>query len=64
MKLLTRRYQTLPRYWTCRECPAGGQGGETGARAHTVITRHETRHVRAAEVIFRLPPDLQEAAAP
>lgn len=57
MKSPTRRFQTLPRYWTCRQCPAGGLGGELNARAHTLATWHETRSVTAATVIFRFPPD-------
>lgn len=56
MKLLTRRYQAVPGWWYCRECPARRDGSELDARQHTVVTGHETRHIRTAQVIFRLPP--------
>lgn len=57
MKSLTRRYQPLPGWFCCRDCPARGFGTELDARQHTVISGHETRHVVGAQVIFRPPPD-------
>lgn len=57
MKLLSRRFQPLPGWFYCRDCPARGHGTELDARQHTVISGHETRHVMGAQIIFRLPPD-------
>jgi hypothetical protein len=56
VKLLSRRYQAVPGWWYCRECPQRRDGSELDARQHTVVTGHETRHIRTAQVIFRLPP--------
>jgi hypothetical protein len=62
VKPLIRRYQVVPGWWYCRECPERHDGGELDARQHTVIYGHETRHVRTAQVILRLNPPAQRAA--
>jgi hypothetical protein len=56
MKPLTRRFQVLPGWWHCRQCPDRHGGSEADARQHTVVSGHETRHIMTAQTILRLPP--------
>ena len=55
MKPLSRRYQVMPGWWYCRECPARENGGVSPARAHAVVTGHEVRHVQAKVIVRSIP---------